>query len=65
MASKKKMWLKCADCGKTDKTEKGYIGTQPTMVCPDCNKGNTNKYGAPLAQLCRGCCPTGHGTHFE
>ena len=60
----KKEWLVCNKCSKVDKTEKGYTGTQSHMVCEDCNIDARNIQNLPLAQMCRNCCPTGHGTHF-
>lgn len=57
-------YLKCTKCGVVDKSTKRprYIGTSETMVCPDCNIGKLNKYNKPLAEMCRNCCPTKHGT---
>ena len=50
---------KCKKCGKTDSIIK-------TLVCRDCDSpANLNDYGQPLANLCRDCCPTGHGTRKE
>jgi len=66
------MWVKCAKCGRIDKTEmrlfskigesfclKRHVGTKNTMKCVDC----CDETG--YAKLCRECCPTGHGTHGE
>lgn len=53
-------YLTCPKCGVLD--NKKHIGTAVTMVCPDCNQGEKNKYHQPLAGLCRECCPTGYGT---
>ena len=56
-------FVKCKKCGKLDNTK--HIGTSITMICPDCNQGKLNKYGKPLAELCRKCCKTNHGTKWR
>jgi hypothetical protein len=61
----KSKWLVCSKCGKTDKTDKNYIGTKDIMGCPDCSNGKVNTYGRPVASMCRDCCPTGHRTKFS
>ena len=63
MAKKKISYLRCKQCGKVDFGNKLNYGTQTDMTCQDCTDGSTNKYGMELANMCRDCCPTGHGTH--
>lgn len=62
-------WLRCAKCGKIDKTDKSviphHIGTKTIMGCKDCSYGKLNSYGHPIASMCRDCCPTGHGTRYD
>ena len=52
----KKEYVICTKCGKHDKPDKTIVphnpGTCTKMECLDC------------INLCRDCCPTGHGTHF-
>jgi hypothetical protein len=57
-----KVPVRCLKCGHIDINAPTHTGTASTMCCPDCNQGKVNKYGAKLAQYCRNCCPTGHGT---
>ncbi len=54
-----KKYVRCKKCGIVDT---GKTGTSITMICKDCNQGKLNKYGRPLAELCRKCCPSHHGT---
>lgn len=60
-------YVKCACCGVTDKPRqlsqeplRVEVGTSVKMRCADCQYSAD---GTGLARLCRGCCPTGHGTH--
>lgn len=60
----KQSWRICGKCGKVDRSwenqEAFYVGTSTKMKCPDCGDEETG-----FAQLCRNCCPTGHGTHAD
>ena len=72
-------WLKCDQCGATDKSAAPYVGTSTNMLCEDCcerphltpddartmlSNAAMGKPTARAARLCRKCCPTGHGTKF-
>lgn len=56
----------CIKCGRHDDDYKDaygirHKGTDINMKCSACNNGV--KTGQ--AQMCRKCCPTGHGTREE
>lgn len=52
--SKRKTYVPCSICGKTDSPSPGNVGTAAVMRCPDC--------GMPDTLTCRACCPTNHQT---
>ena len=62
----KRQALVCRRCGAVDKSGRLgpiYCGTDVEMRCADCTVYLQAPVNEQLATLCRGCCPTGHGTH--
>lgn len=60
---RKRCWVKCDKCKRIDRSINNiagsyHTGTLDSMRCPDC-AGPDGR-----ARLCRGCCPTGHGTRL-